>query len=130
MIFGIGTDAIEIARIEAAVARHGARFVERILGPRERAAHARRAAQSRTRGTMYLATRFAGKEAIAKAIGLGMNAPMHWHAAEIVNADSGKPEVMADAGLGAFLAERGLRLHVSVSDSETLALAYAVAEAV
>ncbi len=130
MIFGIGTDAIEIARIEAAVTRHGERFVERILGPRERAAHARRAAQSPTRGTMYLATRFAGKEAIAKAIGLGMNAPMHWHAAEIVNADSGRPEVVADAGLGAFLAERGLRLHVSVSDSETLALAYAVAEEV
>lgn len=130
MIFGIGTDAIEIARIEAAVTRHGERFVDRILGPHERTIHDARAAQSRTRGTMYLATRFAAKEAIAKAIGLGMNAPMHWRAAEIVNAPSGKPEVVADAGLQAFLAERSLRLHVSVSDSDTLALAYAVAEEV
>ncbi len=130
MIFGIGTDAVEIARIEAALTRHGARFIQRILGPQEQAVHARRAARSPARGVQYLATRFAAKEAISKAIGLGMRQPMHWRAVQIVNAVSGRPEVLADAALERFLRERGLRLHVSVSDLEHLAFAYAVAESV
>jgi len=128
MIFGIGTDAVEVARIEAVLARHGARFLERILGPREQAVHAARAARSAQRGLLYLATRFAAKEAIAKALGLGMRQPMHWRAVQIVNARSGRPEVLADAPLQAYLRERDLRLHVSVSDLENLAIAYAIAE--
>ena len=130
MIFGIGTDAVEVARIEAVLARHGARFVERILGPRERAVHAARVARSPQRGLFYLATRFAAKEAISKALGLGMHPPMHWRAAQIVNARSGRPEVLADAPLAAYLRERNLHLHVSVSDLDNLAIAYAIAETV
>jgi len=130
MIFGIGTDAVEVARIEAALRRHGPRFLERILGPQERAVHAARAARAPARGLLFLATRFAAKEAISKALGLGMRQPMHWRAAQIVNARSGRPEVLADAGLEQFLRERGLRLHVSVTDLEQIALAYAVAETV
>lgn len=128
MIYGIGTDAVEVARIEASVARHGSRFVERILGPRERAVHAARVARSAKRGLLFLATRFAAKEAISKAIGLGMRMPMHWRAAQIVNARSGRPEVLADEGLDAFLRERHLRLHISVSDIDQMAFAYAIAE--
>jgi holo-[acyl-carrier-protein] synthase len=128
MIYGIGTDAVEVARIEASVARHGARFIERILGPQERQVHAARAARSPRRGMLYLATRFAAKEAIAKAVGLGMRQPMHWRAAQIVNARSGRPEVVADAGLEEFLRARRLRLHISVSDLDQMAFAYAIAE--
>jgi holo-[acyl-carrier-protein] synthase len=127
-IYGIGIDAIEVARIEASVARHGARFVERILGPGERLVHAVRSARSLQRGHLYLATRFAAKEAIAKALGLGMRMPMHWRAVQILNARSGRPEVVADGPLGAFLQARRLRLHISVSDLDQMALAYAVAE--
>ncbi len=130
MIFGIGTDAVEIARIEAAVARHGERFVQRILGPRERALHAARALRSPARGMMFLATRFAAKEAVSKALGLGMRQPMHWRAVQIVNSGSGRPEAVADETLAEFLLARRLRLHVSVTDLEALALAYAVAEIV
>lgn len=130
MIYGIGTDAIEVARIEAALARHGARFVERILGPREQAVHARRTARSAARGLLFLATRFAAKEALSKALGLGMHMPMHWRAVQIVNGPSGRPEVLADTVLQQFLDARGLRLHVSVSDIQNLALAYAIAESV
>jgi holo-[acyl-carrier protein] synthase len=130
MIYGIGTDAIEVARIEASLARHGQRFVERILGPRERQVHAARSARSARRGTLYLATRFAAKEAISKAVGLGMRMPMHWRAVQIVNSASGRPEVLADEAMARFLAQRGLRLHVSVTDLDQLALAYAVAEVV
>jgi holo-[acyl-carrier protein] synthase len=130
MIYGIGTDAVEVERIRASLERYGARFVERILGPRERVVHAARTARSEQRGVLFLATRFAAKEAISKAIGLGMRTPMHWRAAQIVNAGSGRPEVVADEALGRFLRERGLRLHVSVSDIEGMALAYAIAEVV
>jgi holo-[acyl-carrier protein] synthase len=128
MIFGIGTDAVEIARIEAALARFGPRFIERILGPREQAVHAARSARSLRRGLQYLATRFAAKEAISKAVGLGMRQPMHWRAVQIVNGASGKPEVLPDEGMARFLRERSLRLHITVSDLESVALACAVAE--
>jgi len=128
MIFGIGTDAIEVARIESAVARHGDRFVARILGPREMLIHAARKARSPARAMLFLATRFAAKEAVSKALGLGMHMPMHWRAVQIVNAGSGRPQAVADGPLGAFLAQRRLQLHVSVTDINQLALAYAVAE--
>ncbi|HXW64581.1 MAG TPA: holo-ACP synthase [Burkholderiaceae bacterium] len=128
MILGIGTDAVEVARIEAAVARHGARFAQRILGPRELVVHAARAARSPQRGTLYLATRFAAKEAISKALGLGMREPMYWRAAQIVNAPSGRPQVVASGALAEYLQQRRIRLHVSVSDLDDLALAYAIAE--
>ena len=130
MIFGVGTDAVEVARIEAAVARHGERFAQRILGPRELVVLAARAARSPMRGTLFLATRFAAKEAISKALGLGMRQPMHWRAAQIVNSASGRPEVVADEALARFLRQRRIRLHVSVSDVDEFALAYAIAETV
>jgi holo-[acyl-carrier protein] synthase len=130
MIFGVGIDAVEIARIETAVARYGERFPQRILGPRELTVHAARAARSPLRGTMFLATRFAAKEAISKALGLGMRQPMHWRAVQIVNAASGRPEVIAGGALAEFLRQHHLRLHVSVSDLDQLALAYAIAETV
>ncbi|HXW66094.1 MAG TPA: holo-ACP synthase, partial [Burkholderiaceae bacterium] len=116
MIVGVGTDAVEVARIEAAVARHGIRFAQRILGPRELAVHAARTARSPLRGTLFLATRFAAKEAISKALGLGMREPMYWRAAQIVNSPSGRPEVVANGALAEYLRERRIRLHVSISD--------------
>jgi len=128
MILGIGTDVVEVRRIEAAVARHGARFAQRILGPRELVVHAVRSARSPQRGMLYLATRFAAKEAISKALGLGMREPMYWRAAQIVNSSSGRPEVVADGALAQYLQQRHIRLHVSVSDLDDLALAYAIAE--
>lgn len=128
MIYGIGTDLIEIERIAQAQARFGERFARRILGPQELQRLAERAQRSPQRGLAYLATRFAAKEAISKALGLGMRLPMTWRAVEIVNAPSGRPAAVAHGELARFLRERGLRLHVSVSDERTVAMAYAVAE--
>lgn len=76
MIVGIGTDLIEIERIEAACARHGERFAQRILGPAEWRRYGERRSRSARRGLAFLATRFAAKEAISKALGLGMRTPM------------------------------------------------------
>ncbi len=128
MIHGVGTDVVEIARIAAALERHGDRFVDRILGPRERARYDARRARSVRRGVAFVSTRFAAKEAISKAIGLGLRAPMTWRAVEIVNAPSGQPQVLVHGALAEFVHARRLRLSVSVSDERELAMAFAVAE--
>ncbi len=129
MIFGIGTDLIEIERIRAAQARHGERFAERILGARELDRWRARRARSDVRGIRYLATRFAAKEAISKALGLGMHMPMTWRAVEILNDPSGRPvPVIASAELQRYAEARRLRLHISVTDERDYAMAYAIAE--
>jgi holo-[acyl-carrier protein] synthase len=130
VIYGVGIDLIEIERISAAVDRFGERFVQRILGPQEQIRHAARSARSARRGLAYLATRFAAKEAVSKAIGLGLRSPMTWRAVEILNAPSGKPEAVANGALAEFLRARRLRLSVSVTDEQTMAMAFAVAEVV
>jgi len=128
VIFGVGTDIVEIARIAAAVERFGDRFVDRILGPEERRRYEARRMRSARRGLAFLATRFAAKEAVSKALGLGLRSPMTWRAVEIVNAPSGRPEVLAHGELAEFLRRSRLRLQVSVSDERDQALAFAVAE--
>lgn len=128
MIYGIGTDLIEIERIAQAQARFGDRFAQRVLGAQELQRYAARSQRSAQRGLAYLATRFAAKEAICKALGLGMRLPMTWRAVEIVNAPSGRPVAIAHGELARFLQARRLRLHVSVTDERSVAMAYAVAE--
>lgn len=128
MIHGIGTDVIEIARIEQVLDRHGGRFAERILGPAELERYEQRSQRFAARGLAFLATRFAAKEAVAKALGLGMRHPMTWRAAEILNAPGGRPVVVLHGALQAYAAERRLTLHVSVSDERDYAVAYAIAE--
>lgn len=128
MIFGIGTDLVEIERIAQARERFGDRFAERILGPQELVRYRQRAARAPQRGLAFLATRFAAKEAVSKALGLGMRTPMTWRAVEIVNAPSGKPMAVAHGALARYIEERGLQLHVSVTDERSMAMAYAIAE--
>jgi len=128
VIYGIGTDLVEIGRIAAAFDRFGERFVDRILGPQEKLRYEARRARSASRGLAFLATRFAAKEAVSKAIGLGLRSPMTWRAAEIVNAPSGQPQVLAHGALAEFLQARRLRLSVSVTDEQTMAMAFVVAE--
>lgn len=128
MIYGIGTDLVEIGRIAAAVERFGERFVDRILGPLEKARYEARRARSASRGLAFLATRFAAKEAVSKAIGLGLRSPMTWRAVEIINAPSGQPQVLAHGALAEFLRARRLRLSVSVTDEQAMAMAFVIAE--
>jgi holo-[acyl-carrier protein] synthase len=128
MIYGIGVDLIEIARIEAAYARFGERFARRILTDRELERYHARRARSDVRGIAFLATRFAAKEAISKALGLGMHTPMTWRAVEVVNDPSGRPLAFASGELRAFMQRRRLRLHVSLTDERSMATAYAIAE--
>ena len=128
MIVGIGTDVCDIARIAAALERHGDRFAQRVLGPDEwRVFEARRARVAR-RGLSYLATRFSAKEAFSKAIGLGMRSPMSWRACEVINVPGGRPEIRLHGALAQWFDERRLRAFVSVSDEANVATAFVVVE--
>jgi len=130
VIYGIGADVIEIARIEETLRRYGRRFAERILGPQELVRFDERSRRYAARGLAFLATRFAAKEAVSKALGLGMRSPMTWRAVEIGNAPGGRPVAVVHGDLAVFVARRSLRVHVSVSDERAFAVAYAVAEMV
>jgi holo-[acyl-carrier protein] synthase len=128
MIYGIGTDIIDIRRIDATLARRGERFAEKVLGADELRVYQARAARAPARGLSYLATRFSAKEAFSKAIGLGMRLPMSWRACEILNAVSGKPAIQLHGNLAEWFAQRRLVAHVSVTDENDYAAAFVVVE--
>jgi holo-[acyl-carrier protein] synthase len=130
MIFGIGTDIIRIARIEAALARNGERFAEKILGAEELTKFRHRRAKAETRGIRFLATRFAAKEAFSKAIGLGMRMPMTWRAMQTLNAPSGKPVVVTSGTLKTYMEENGLSTLVTITDEADYAVAFVIVEKV
>ena len=127
-LYGVGTDVCDLRRIGQACERHGERFARRILGPVEQQVFAARRARSQARGIAYLGTRFAAKEALSKALGLGLHMPMSWQACEILNAPGGRPQVRLHGALAAWCAQRGLALHVSISDETDTAVAFVVAE--
>ena len=128
MIYGIGTDIIQINRIQAAWERHGERFAERILGPEELEKYHRRSGKFAARGLRFLATRFAAKEAFSKALGLGMHMPMTWRAMQTLNDASGKPIVVTSGRLHEHMVLHGLRAQVSITDETDYAVAFVIVE--
>ncbi len=128
MIYGIGTDIIQISRIEAALERHGDRFAERILGPAEMQRYRHRKGKNKARGIRFLATRFAAKEAFSKAIGMGMHMPMTWRAVQTLNAPSGKPMAVTSGKLREFMEQNGLTAQVSITDEADYAVAFVIVE--
>lgn len=128
MIYGIGTDICDIRRIQTSLTRQGERFAAKILHPTEYAVWQQRTQQHAERGTRYLATRFAAKEAFSKAIGLGMQAPMTWHDCEIGNHPSGKPCIVLHGALKTWLESRHLTAHITLSDEADYAVGFCVVE--
>ncbi|MDP1976928.1 holo-ACP synthase [Undibacterium sp.] len=128
MIYGIGTDIVQISRMQEALARNGERFAEKILGPEELAIFRQRKALVEARGLRYLATRFAAKEAFSKAVGMGMRDPMNWHAVQTLNNDQGQPVVQANGNMLQWMQERSLHARMSVSDETDYAIAFVIIE--
>ncbi len=128
VIYGIGTDMILITRLQAALERHGDRFAERILGPEEMQRYLHRKAKVPLRGLRYFGTRFAAKEAFSKALGLGMRMPMTWRSMQLLNAPSGKPEVVCTGKLKDHMERLGLKAQASVTDEAEYALAFVIIE--
>lgn len=116
---GIGTDIIEIERIELAVSRSGQQFLDRVFTPAE---------QEHCKGKVQcLAGRFVAKEAILKALGTGLR-ELRWTNIEILPNYLGKPEVKL-TGAALELAEKTdvARVLVSISHDRGRAVAFAVA---
>lgn len=124
MIFGIGTDIASMARIGAAVERHGQAFAERILTAPELDEYAQQAHPVR-----FLAKRFAAKEALAKATGQGLRHPVSLHNITVSHDELGKPVFVFGQALDAFLRQRGVvRHHLSISDEHEHAVAFVILE--
>lgn len=124
MIIGIGTDIARVARFERAMARHGERFAERLLGELERE-------RLRDHGlpAAFLAKRFAAKEAFVKALGTGLRRGMRWTEIQVVNDALGRPSLVLSGKAQALAEAAGVRaLHLSLSDEEALATAFVVLE--
>ena len=126
MIYGIGTDIVQISRVEAALARSGPRFAEKILGPEELEKYHARSAKNATRGLRFLATRFSAKEAFSKALGLGMRMPMTWRSAQLLNAPTGKPVIVCSGALEQFMQDYGLSAQVTISDEADYGVAFVI----
>lgn len=124
MIYGIGTDVVEIERIAQALGRFGERFARRILCEPE---------LLRFRGhrmpAAYLAKRFAAKEAFTKALGTGIHAPANWHGVWVRNLPSGKPVLEFSEPLKTLLSTRRVSgSHVSLTDERGVAMATVILE--
>lgn len=124
MILGIGTDIVAVARIEAALARHGAAFAERILSAQELSEYTAHAQPSR-----FLGKRFAAKEALAKATGQGLRHPVSLQRISVTHDELGKPAFHFDEVLSAHLRQRGIaRHHLSISDERDMVVAFVILE--
>lgn len=126
MIIGIGTDLLDIRRIERTLDRFGERFLERIFTEAER-----RRCEARVRRAGAYAQRFAAKEACAKALGTGFRQNVFWRDIEIRSLPSGKPELYLSGGallrLQALLpAGTGGAIDVSMTDDYPWAQAVVV----
>ena len=99
MILGVGTDLIDIRRVERTLARFGTRFVERVFTPAERT----RAERRSDRAAAY-AKRYAAKEACAKALGTGFRQGVYWRDIAVANRPSGQPVLRLTGGAAARLA--------------------------
>ena len=93
MILGIGSDLIDITRIEATIERFGDRFLDRCFTPAERMK-----AEQRARPANTYAKRFAAKEACAKALGTGLSRGVFWRDMGVVNLPSGQPTLKLTGG--------------------------------
>lgn len=124
MIFGIGTDIVTVARIEAAIEKHGIAFAERILSEQELREYKAHAHPAR-----FLSKRFAAKEALAKATGQGLRHPVSLQRITVSNDELGKPAFLFDTELTAYLDRLGvMRHHLSISDERDTAVAFVILE--
>ncbi|MCB1418100.1 MAG: holo-ACP synthase [Notoacmeibacter sp.] len=129
MIIGLGSDLIDIRRVEKSLERFGSRFTDRIFTDVEKAKSDRR----KQRAASY-AKRFAAKEACAKALGTGLAHGVFWRDMGVVNLPGGKPTMQLTNGALARLqsmvpAGHKPVIHLTITDDFPLAQAFVIIEA-
>ena len=121
---GIGTDLVRIGRMEKSLARFGERLAQRILSDAERTLFADGAGKA-----LFLAGRWAAKEAFAKALGTGFSEGVGMHDVEILPLASGRPELHLHGAAAARAESMGVRtVHVSISHERDVAGAVVILE--
>jgi holo-[acyl-carrier protein] synthase len=130
MIIGIGSDLIDIRRIEKTLEKYGERFVERVFTPEER-----RKAESRAHPAATYAKRFAAKEACSKALGTGFRQNVFWRDLAVVNLPSGKPTMQLTNGAKRrldFITPPGMmaQIDLTITDEHPTAQALVIISAV
>lgn len=124
MIYGIGTDIVEVERIQSSLDQFGDAFAKRILAESEWSDYQQSQLKAR-----FLAKRFAAKEAFAKAIGTGIRGDVSFHNIAVTHDALGRPLLTLSSALHAFLKQHHIhQSHISISDEKNLALAYVVLE--
>ena len=123
MIYGIGTDIVQIARIRAALDRHGEAFAARVLADAEWEEWKAIRDQAR-----FLAKRFAAKEAFGKALGIGISPPATFRALAVQHDERGKPGFAYDGLLATHMESNALRACLSLTDEKEYVVAFAVIE--
>jgi holo-[acyl-carrier protein] synthase len=124
MIIGIGSDLIDIRRIEQTLEKFGDRFIQRLFTEVEQ----RKSEGRKNRAASY-AKRFAAKEACSKALGTGFRKSVYWRDLGVVNMRSGKPTMALTGGAAARLLEitpKGMRAQIDLSITDDFPLAQAI----
>jgi holo-[acyl-carrier protein] synthase len=124
LIYGIGIDVVEPHRIERLLGLYGERFARRVLTATEWAGY-----QKTVKPVLYLANRFAAKEAFSKAMGTGFRYPVTLQCISVVQNQLGKPNLAFHENLRAVMAREGIvSHHLTISDEKSLACACVVLE--
>ena len=124
VVLGIGTDITECVRVRGLVERHGDSFLKRVFTQEELDY-----CMVLAKPWPSLAARFAAKEAVSKAFGTGIGAELDWTSIGVIHDANGTPLVVLDAkGTALLRARNGKRIHLSLSHTEALAIAFVVIE--
>ncbi len=124
MIYGIGIDVIQPHRVARLLEKYGDRFVQRVLTPLERLRYEKTKQQ-----VLFLANRFAAKEAFSKAMGTGFRYPETLQCISVVQNSAGKPSLAFNEALTELVRSRGINgHHLTISDESNLACACVVLE--
>jgi holo-[acyl-carrier protein] synthase len=125
MIYGVGTDIVNIDRIQKIILKNKEGFIKRVLTDHEQALFANKADSA-----AFCAKRFAAKEAFSKALGTGIGRVVSFQDLTVRNNDNGKPHFIPSEKLRLYLLEKGVKqAHLSISDESQYAVAFVVLEA-
>lgn len=121
MILGIGSDIIEVERIRAVLKRFPCRFLQRVFTPLEQ-----EYCLKRKEPALHLSGRFAAKEAIVKALGIGFSQGLNWLDIEVRNDSKGKPIVYFSEFAGELFGDIQSQFQITISHCHNYAIAFAI----